>query len=400
MRHPTYFFSAIVLVSILAAVAYLRRTVVAAPVVFIAPEPQPRTQPPPQLQNPQLPAKKTLEIVFAVDTTGSMSGLIDAARQRIWGIVNDVLKGQMAHKVRVGLVAYRDRGDDYVTKVVPLTDDLDRVYSALMDFRAEGGGDTPEDVRSGLTAAVRKSGWSRRSQDVAQILFLVGDAPPHEDYRNVPTTASIVSEAGQRGILIDTIQCGDDGDTRHAWTRIASSGQGEYFAIAQDGGVRAVATPYDRELSTLGGRMSHTYVPYGEGSGGMAGEAAMRGQREMEERFKANAAPAANADRALNKVINASAYHDDLVQQIADGHVKLDALKSSNLPGSIASLPRSEQQREVGKMVDERKALQSQIVDLARKRASFIRSQPAAQGGFDHAVSHALSTQIGRGGTH
>ena len=55
-----------------------------------------------------------------------MSGMIDAAKQKIWSIVNDVLKSPSHPHVRVGLVAYRDHGDVYVTKVLPLTSDLDQ----------------------------------------------------------------------------------------------------------------------------------------------------------------------------------------------------------------------------------------------------------------------------------
>jgi Mg-chelatase subunit ChlD len=57
------------------------------------------------------PIRPTVEMVFVLDTTGSMSGLIQGAKDRIWGIVNDVLKGAQNPQVRVGLVGYRDRGD-------------------------------------------------------------------------------------------------------------------------------------------------------------------------------------------------------------------------------------------------------------------------------------------------
>src|SRR5437773_741682 len=118
MRRPIYFFYSALILAILFAAWYLRRPVgavaVAGPVLVQTPQPR----------KPALPGKQTLELVFALDTTGSMGGLIEGAKQKIWGIVNDVLKGQMARKVRVGLVAYRDRGDTYVTRVVPLSDDL------------------------------------------------------------------------------------------------------------------------------------------------------------------------------------------------------------------------------------------------------------------------------------
>src|SRR6266498_4936548 len=69
--------------------------------------------------------KPKVEVVFCLDTTGSMGGLIDAAKQKIWAICNQIAAGNPTPRLRVGLVAFRDRGDDYITKVHDLTDDLD-----------------------------------------------------------------------------------------------------------------------------------------------------------------------------------------------------------------------------------------------------------------------------------
>ena len=126
----------------------------------------------------------TLEMVFVLDTTGSMGGLLEGAKQRIWGIVNEVMQSPSHPAVKIGLVAYRDRGDRYVTQVLPITEDLDKVYTTLMEYEASGGGDAPEDVRRALADGVQKAGWSRSTSRLAQVLFLVGDAPPHNDYQD------------------------------------------------------------------------------------------------------------------------------------------------------------------------------------------------------------------------
>src|SRR2546423_848106 len=158
--------------------------------------------------------EKTLEMVFVLDTTGSMGGLIEGAKQRIWGIINEVMQTPAHPSVRVGLVAYRDHGDQYVTQILPLTNDLDKVYTTLMDYRADGGGDGPEDVRRALADGVRNAGWSKASANNAQILFLVGDAPPHDDYQNEPDTIETTAAAVKFGMIVNTIQCGAEDDTR------------------------------------------------------------------------------------------------------------------------------------------------------------------------------------------
>lgn len=116
-------------------------------------------------------SRDTLELVFVLDTTGSMGGLIDGAKQRIWGIINEVMQKPSKPRVRVGLVAYRDIGDEYVTKLLPITEDLDKAYTTLMDYQAGGGGDTPENVRKALAEGVRNAGWSKAGRGLARSSF-------------------------------------------------------------------------------------------------------------------------------------------------------------------------------------------------------------------------------------
>src|SRR5687767_1929043 len=124
-----------------------------------------------------------IEVVFVLDTTGSMGGLIQAAKEKIWSIASTMAAAQPAPLIRMGLVVYRDRGDDYVTRVVDLSGDLDSVYASLMDLQADGGGDGPESVNQALYEAVHSISWSPNSKSYRAI-FLVGDAPPHMDYQD------------------------------------------------------------------------------------------------------------------------------------------------------------------------------------------------------------------------
>src|SRR5262249_42420941 len=124
-----------------------------------------------------------IEVVFCLDTTGSMGGLIEGAKEKIWAISNQIASGKPTPDLKIGLVAYRDRGDEYVTKVIDLTDDLDAIYGHLKGFKAVGGGDEPESVNQALHDAVNKIKWSKDKQTL-RIIFLVGDAPPHMDYKD------------------------------------------------------------------------------------------------------------------------------------------------------------------------------------------------------------------------
>ena len=347
----------------------------------------------------------TLEMVFVLDTTGSMGGLIDGAKQRIWGIVNEVMQSSAHPNVRVGLVAYRDQGDEYVTRVLPLTSDLDKVYTTLMDYQANGGGDGPEDVRRALADGVAQAGWAKDTTRTAQIVFLVGDAPPHEDYQQEPATTATAATAARRGMIVNTIQCGQYGGVREIWQAIAREGRGQYFAIAQDGGVQAITTPYDDQLSALSQKLGHTIVAYGGG----AGPAGTRyradiaaGAAATEDRVAAAAPKAARAERALNKALNKDAYANDLLQGIENSTVKLDAVKEEDLPDDLRKLAKEERAKEVEKRLAERKKLRAEIVVLAKQRDDYIaaerKRQTGKQDGFDTAVSAALKEQLSRKG--
>ena len=349
--------------------------------------------------------RPVLEMVFVLDTTGSMSGLLEGAKQRIWGIVNEVMQSPSRPSVRIGLVAYRDRGDEYITKVLPLSGDLDLVYSTLMDYQAGGGGDGPENVRRALAEGVHRAGWSQNSSRITQIIFLVGDAPPHEDYNDEPETATTASEAVRKGMIINTIQCGSMPGTREVWQEIARRGQGQYFAIAQDGGVQTITTPYDEQLGELGRKLGGTYLAYGGGAGSAGkayrAEAATR-MAATEIAIEERAAPAAKADRALNKALNREAYTGDLLQAIENGTTSVDSIKDEELPDDLRKLEPDARKQEIEKRLSERKQLRAQIIALSKQRDEFIAAERKKQpttgkhGGFDTAVAAALKEQLAR----
>jgi uncharacterized protein YegL len=351
------------------------------------------------LESPQ-PAR--LEMVFVLDTTGSMSGLIEGAKQKIWGIVNGVM--QESHSsVRIGLVAYRDRGDEYVTQVLPLTEDLDIVYTTLMNYQADGGGDTEEDVRTALTAGLNKTEWSPTANDLTKIIFLVGDAPPHDDYQDATDTLVTAENAVQKGIIVNTVRCGLAAETERVWRAIAQNGNGQYFSIAQNGGVQAISTPYDEQLSTLANRLGSTFVVYGYGigSGAVAQRQAVAAEKAaVEARVEADAPMVAKAERALNKAISSKAYVGDLLQNIENGSVKLENVNPAELPADLQALSPDERKQEIEKRLAARRDIRSQIMSLSKQRQVYLDDEQKRSkiktDGFDEVVSRTLREQMAR----
>lgn len=346
---------------------------------------------------PVVEDRDTLEMVFVLDTTGSMGGLIEGAKQRIWGIINEVMQKPSKPRVLVGLVAYRDNGDEYVTKVLPITEDLDKVYTTLMDYRADGGGDTPENVRKALAEGVRNAGWATSKSNLAQIVFLVGDAPP-QNYQQEPDVLVTTAEAVRKNMIVNTIQCGSLDGTKEIWQSIALRGEGKYFAIAQDGGVQAITTPYDAKLAELAAKVGKTYVTYGDKK---KRDENVTAQSVSEMRITTDAALGAQADRAVNKAVNSFQYDGDLVQDVENAAVKIEDVKTENLPEDLQKMSVAERKKEIDKRIGQRKTIRAEILTVSKQRDEFIAAERKKQGktnGFDTAVAQALKEQLLRRG--
>lgn len=117
---------------------------------------------------------RDVQVCFVLDTTGSMSSLIDTAKEKIWFIANEIVQSPSRPRVQFCLLGYRDRGDAYITKHFDLSSDLDEIHQQLLAFRADGGGDVPEVVNQALLEALENTSWSA-STDVLKLILLVGD---------------------------------------------------------------------------------------------------------------------------------------------------------------------------------------------------------------------------------
>jgi len=327
-------------------------------------------------------AAKRVEVVFVLDTTGSMGGLIDAAKEKIWSIASTLAQAQQAPQISMGLVAYRDRGDEYVTQVIDLNQDLDSMYAKLMDFAAGGGGDGPEAVNEGLEAAIEGMSWSQDS-DVYKVVFLVGDAPPHMDYQDDVKYPQVVAAAATKGIVVNTVQCGGMSETVAPWRHIASLGRGRYFTVEQAGSAVAIATPYDAEIARLAAELDGTRMYYGS----LDEVAVMASKVEATERLNEEASIEARARRGVFNASEAGAGNflggRELVDDVASGRVDLSSVPKAELPASIAALPPAEQRAAVQQTVEKRAELQRQIADLGKERDAFIEAEVEQSGGAD-----------------
>jgi Mg-chelatase subunit ChlD len=342
-------------------------------------------------------SKPRIEVCFVLDTTGSMGGLIEGAKQKIWSIANEMISAQPTPELKLGLIGYRDRGDEYVIKSFSLTDDIDAVYGHLREFQAGGGGDAPESVNEALAEAIHKMPWSSDSK-VLKIIFLVGDAPPHMDYPNGPKYPDLCREAAKKDLIINTIQCGEMAETKPIWQEIAKLSEGSYVGISQSGNVAVISTPMDKELSRLNERIGVTLIPYGDS----------KLQAEVHAKYAAakSAPVSAMADRLSynSKTGKAVQGRGELVDALNDKTIKLEEIDQKQLPVELQKLDRTELQKRIAKARDERADLQKAIVEVSKKREAYIQSENkrhAAEGkgdAFDQKVTETLHAQAAKKG--
>jgi hypothetical protein len=341
-----------------------------------------------------------VEVAFVLDTTGSMGPLIEGAKRKIWSIATAIVDANPDAEIRMGLVAYRDIGDEYVTKKFELTTDIQDLYANLLELRARGGGDWPESVNEALDVAVTKLSWTQ-GPEICRILFLVGDAPPHMDYAQDTKYPEVLRMARDRGILVNAVQAGGARDTERVWRTIAQMGHGRYIPIPQDGGhLVVIETPYDHEIIELQDEINGTVIPYGP----------RRQRSDVEHKTKqAAAAPAPvatemagylsrNAARTSGEVITGAG---DLVADLKAGRQKLDAVKDDELPDTLRNMLAAERQAFIDKQLAKRKTLNERMAALVKQRDGYALEQakkaPApAVNSFDRAVADALSVQIKR----
>ncbi len=346
---------------------------------------------------PTPPTKPRIEVCFVLDTTGSMSGLIEGAKEKIWSIANEMIAAKPTPELKLALVGYRDRGDEYITKITDLTDDIDAIHARLMEFTANGGGDGPESVNQALHEAVTKITWSK-DRDVLKIVFLVGDAPPHMDYDQDVRYPEVCQMAVKNDLVINAVQCGQQGDTATVWKEIAKLSEGKYIPLVQTGGMVRIDAPQDTEIATLNRELGTTLIGYG----GAEARREVAAKQSLAESAPASAA----ADRLVYNAATGKTVQggSELIDALDRGDVTLDAVKDEDLPEELRVLDAEERAVAVEAKRAKRKELQAMLDKLLEERNAFIvteRKRLAESGkgdAFDAEVTTTVREQAAKKG--
>ncbi len=195
--------------------------------------------------------RRHVDLVICLDTSGSMTKLIEAAKQKLWSVVNELATAKPKPVLRVGLYQYGNDGlsreNGWVERLCPLTDDLDEVYGKLFALRTNGG---TEYVARVIRAATNELKWNM-DKGTLRMIFVAGNEPATQDEKTYKLQ-DICKAAVTKGIIVNTIFCNDEATGRRTgWADAAAWADGKYAAINRRVGTVVISTPYDKKLAEL-----------------------------------------------------------------------------------------------------------------------------------------------------
>ena len=175
-----------------------------------------------------------VDIAFVVDATGSMGDEIEYLKLELEDVLTKTFNKYNNLELRAGAVFYRDNGDEYVTKYNNFNTDLLKTLNFIKLQKAAGGGDMPEAVDAALETAIDSLEWSKDAR--AKIMFLILDAPPHDEAQS--KMYRLIQKAAAKGIRIVPIACsGTDKNSEFLMRTMALATNGTYVFLTDDSGV-------------------------------------------------------------------------------------------------------------------------------------------------------------------
>lgn len=311
---------------------------------------------------------RPVDLAICLDISGSMDGLLNAARQNLWAVVNDLAVLQPKPVLRVALLTYgcsaHSADSGWVKLETGFTTDLDLVSQKLFALTTNGG---EEYVARVVRGALDQLEWSTDARAM-KLLFVAGNEAATQDPKSdVPTQSSA---ALARGILVNSIYCGSLQDTEVCgWRQVAAVAGGQFTAIEQDKNV-VVVTPFDEQLTQLSAAINTTYVPYGNDG------VAMAANQVQQDANVAGLNSAAAAQRCQTKACGLYwNSHWDLVDASRDPKFVLAEVDKSSLPEALRGFGAAELRAHVDGMATKRAELQQRVAALGSQRDAFVQQE-------------------------
>ncbi|MEO1517913.1 MAG: VWA domain-containing protein [Bacteroidota bacterium] len=315
----------------------------------------------------------TVRVALLLDTSNSMSGLINQAKSQLWNIVNELQKLELDGETPRVMISLYQYGNDhlredkhYVEQLLPLTTDMDKVSEHLFGLAVYGGS---EYCGAAIGHALENLEWGTSDKDL-RMIYIAGN----ESFEQGPISyAKVQQMAARKNIKINTIFCGSQADgTVLGWSAAAALGGGTHLHMDHNMATAYQSTPYDDQIQDLNNRLNRTYVPYGQ-----LGNSRQMTQRQQDQ--NAHKIDKANAvDRAVFK---GSKAYNNAKWDLVDAYKKDKSILKKKDLGLKGKMPKST--KELEKLIQtkekQRKAIQEEIRQLDKKRRKYLSEKPVEE---------------------
>jgi len=332
------------------------------------------------------PSPARVDLALCLDTSGSMSGLIESAKQKLWAMVNELALAQPAPELRVSLITFGNDGHDpqrgWVQVASPLTQDLDKISELLFALSTNGG---TEYVGRAVHTATHELAWAD-DPNALKLIVVAGNESADQDVE--VRSLGAASAAIAKGIQVNALYCGAlEASDASSWSAVSRRADGLFAAIDHNT-IHVIETPFDAELASMSASLNETYIPIG-----VAGHSAWLNQSEQD----ANAA-ALNTEAAASRANSKSTalYWNswDVVDNIQAGSMKLEEIPKEDLPEELRTLSDEELVQHVESKLAQRVELQESILAKNAEREEWIRLERQREGVGENTFDEVLRGQI------
>ena len=328
-----------------------------------------------------MPTPPRIEVVFVLDTTGSMTGLL--RRRQGTDLVDRDRSGLRATRPRADARAGRlPRPRRFVRHPAPRISPptWTRCTRSSWACRRRAAATPRRASTRALYEAVTEISWSA-DPHAYRAVFLVGDAPPHMDYPDDVTYPALVPARRATAASPSTpSSAGRTTPTATVWTEIAQQGEGAFVRLQQSGGTPMIATPYDKGIAAMAKQLDETRLAYGND----AERAAVEQRRERAEHIYDHSTLGEQASRGVFNVTATGRSNQygskDLVGDCQRGVVKLEDIDSTELPEPLRSMTAVERRAYFEHQVKLREDLELTIQSLAAQRRDYLAGELAKRG--------------------
>lgn len=344
------------------------------------------------------PDTPVVQIAVLLDTSSSMSGLIEQAKTQLWKLVNEFITAKQDGKTPIVQVALYEYGksslraeENWIRQIQPLTRDLDKISEDLFALTTNGG---DEYCGAVIQRATQDLAWDTNPK-VYKAIFIAGNEP----FTQGPIDSKkSCQNAIAKGIIVNTIHCGSESQgIAGNWNQGALLADGKYLVIDQNQAIVHIEAPQDKEIVKLNEELNKTYISYGS----KAAESKMR-QSMQDSNAAAKAESGAQVQRVISK---ASANYCntawDLVDACKQKDFDITKVKEADLPEEMKKMSVDERKAYLATKTAEREEIQKKVLTLNKEREAYVatkRKESAKTDTLDTAMVKALRTQAEKKG--